>query len=410
MPTFDIYRVDRGRKIAVVFLFGLITFRATLAIFLGSLTADILLSIALASAAFLLMLHCVVKGFDIRRGGLYFFIGWCIVLFILYGLIADVGSILVPIIGFFNVCGMLVFFIYVYRTSVDRGLLFSFCKSLIVYLGLLNAFAALVQYFVSEDLFGFVSNAIYADAEVVSRPNVEKRAISFIASPQSLSLFLAFTLVLIPSVIKSQFLALTLYLIVFFAGILTVSKAFFVFILVFYVFFNLNVRGFIYLIAICLIVFVAFSYLPVDSKLGRVAQLSYFVENYQQYSAYVIWYDSIMYVDDLISQFVGKGLGVFSRGGQSIANYTLLHGSTESYFIQLYVETGLVGLGIFLVLVTSAYIRLLRIDRHVACALIGICTIGLFTPAPYGFVCGILMHFCIVSAFYVRRSNCLLLR
>ncbi len=148
----------------------------------------------------------------------------------------------------------------------------------------------------------------------------------------------------------------------------------------------------------------AFAFLPEDSKFSRILQLTYFLENYEQYSAYIIWMDSIKYVDNTVNLIAGKGLGVFSRGGQVIADYEILHGSTESFFIQLYVEVGIVGLSSFLVLAIWSYSRLLFIDKTAACALVAICAVGLFTPAPYGFVCGLLMHFCIASGLLIRSE------
>lgn len=191
----------------------------------------------------------------------------------------------------------------------------------------------------------------------------------------------------------------------FFAGLLTLSKVFFVFIMSFYVIYNLTFKRFFQLVVISSMFFFIFNYLFQEGMLGRLIQLIYFFEDYESYSAYIIWKDSVLYLDNIFNTLVGKGLGVFSRGGQSMGGYTLLHGSTESFFIQLYVELGLIGLVLFLYLLSRAYFKLLNLDKRVACGFASICIVGLFTPAPYGFVCGSLIYFCLTSGLYVKRVD-----
>jgi len=105
-----------------------------------------------------------------------------------------------------------------YSYSKDRVLLFLQIKRIIVLLCLVNALGAVLQFFVSDNLFGLTSNSIYADSEVLSNVNVERRAISFISSPQSLSLFLAFGFAIGLSYIKNTYYRVCYLSIVFLLG------------------------------------------------------------------------------------------------------------------------------------------------------------------------------------------------
>jgi len=359
--------------------------------------ADGFLLIFMSVALFLFFTHFCFVGASENASVIYVFLLWCFFLAVIYGLTADVGNYYVPVIGFFNVCGLIVFYSSVYFCTNDRLKAFYYIKYLFVLFSLVNAVGAIAQFFVSDDLFGLTSNSVYADTETLSNVNVERRAVSFISSPQSLSLFLAFGLVLAFDFVKSIFYKYLCVSLIMLAGLLTVSKAFFVFVIVYLVFYNLSWKRFSYLLAVVFLVFITFMYAPAEGKFSRILQLMLFFTNYEQYPAYIIWSESFLYVNDFYSFILGKGIGVFSRGGQVLADYRILYGSTESFFIQLYVEIGFVGLGLFLVMTMQAYFRLLTIDKSLACSLAAICSVGLFTPAPYGFVCGLLIHFCLVS-------------
>lgn len=384
---------------------ALVVFRVTIAIYAGGLFADLLLSSALLLSAVAFSLNLRQFKFEVAQVILLLYVLWCTFLVLIYGLASNVGNYFVPIVGFFNIVGLLIFCssIYVCTNNVNKFL--NYMKKILVFVGLINATGAIFQYFLSENLFGLTSNSIYADAEILSNENVTKRAISFIASPQSLSLFLAFTMFLVPDVLKGKLargLAITVFMT---AGVLTVSKAFFVFIFVYLMVYNVNLKRIGYLLATMISVYIFIIVMPEDGFLGRVIQILYFAENFEQYSAYNIWKDSIGYIDDFLGFISGKGIGVFSRGGQVLANYELLHGSTESYFIQILVETGIVGFVLLFSLVATSFFKMYPRDKVMACNLVAIAVVGVFTPAPYGYVCGLLLHFSIASGVFCFRGD-----
>lgn len=384
---------------------ALVVFRVTLAIYSGGLVADFLLSMVLLVSVFAFLLNWRQFKFEVGHAILVLYILWCTLLVPLYGLTSNVGNYFVPIVGYFNIVGLLIFYSSIYLCTSDTGKYLSYIKQILVFVGLINAVGAVCQYFLSENLFGLTSNAIYADAEILSNENVTKRAISFIASPQSLSLFLAFTMFLVPAVLKGKLargLAIAIFLI---AGVLTVSKAFFVFILAYLLVYNVSFKRLGYLVITMVAVYVFIIVMPEDGFLGRVIQILYFAENFEQYSAYIIWKDSINYIDDFVGFISGKGIGVFSRGGQVLANYEVLHGSTESYFIQILVETGIVGFVLLFSLVITSFLKMYPRDKVMACNLVAIAVVGVFTPAPYGYVCGLLMHFCLASGVFCFRND-----
>ncbi|WP_219704238.1 hypothetical protein [Marinomonas lutimaris] len=393
------------QKIFICFIFFLIVFRGSLAIVIGSsLIVNGLFLVGVISSFCLFIVRMFFSGLYRELFFIYLFVFWCFFLVCIYGLTATVGDYFVAIIGFINLCGLLLFYSLVYLCSRKRFALFLFIKKTILFVAIINAVGAIFQYYISVDLFGLISNAVYADSEKLSNVNVTKRAVSFISSPQSLSLFLAFAFVLVPSVTDKKNIQWVIYLLLFFSGLLTVSKAFVVFLIVYLLLCNFKLKRFGYFSALIVFLTLVFSFFSHEGQFSRVLQLIYLIENYEQYSAYIIWKESIFYVDDALSFFVGKGLGVFSRGGQEFSNYDILHGSTESFFIQLFVETGVIGFLIFVSLVIFSYFKLASIDKNLAYGLAAICVIGLFSPAPYGFVCGMLMYFCLASGVFLNLN------
>ena len=105
----------------------------------------------------------------------------------------------------------------------------------------------------------------------------------------------------------------------------------------------------------------------------------------------------------------GQGIGVFSRGSQLLYDYSLLYGSTESFFIQMFVEIGVFGVVIFGLVLIKAFLGLLSYSRYFASMLASMCIVGMFTPALYGYTAGLCFYFLIILGFYInnfRENEC----
>ncbi|WP_411991684.1 hypothetical protein [Agarivorans sp. DSG3-1] len=331
----------------------------------------------------------------------FFYIFYLTFLVLVFELTASFGSGFTALIGFSNLaCIFLFWFVYFNFYSSERNA--EKVIMLFVTVGFINAIGAAIQFYISPSLFGLISNGVYADSEVLENVNVTRRAISFIASPQSLSLYLAFSLCLSTGCKLGAWKGGVVRSVLLFAGFLTVSKAFFVFVFVFVLFNYLTVRYIGFLILLLLAFFIGvYSF---QEHLARVVQIVYFLNNIDDYSAYRIWEDSLNYALSFPGLFIGHGIGVFSRGAQQIGGYVILHGSTESFFLQLLVETGLLGTSIFIMLMLISAFRLYFMNRVVFSCLIGFSAISIFTPAVYGFSTGLGFYFCIVWGLLGRKG------
>lgn len=312
-------------------------------------------------------------------------------------------SYLVALIGFLNLGALIVFWMYLFE-----WVKYSRVKILVTYLFVLlagaNAVGAIVQYYVSLDLFGLIKHVNYTREDAYLNEGFTKRAVSFVAAPQSLSLLLAFGFALTLSIRNLVYRHL-LQGIFILAGTLTLSKAFVVFLIVFclvkVVRFNAGLVVGVVLMSMGLSALVILS-----PELGRVGQLFYYIGNLQEYPAYSIWRDSILISNNPVNFLFGNGLGLFSRGGQSLVGYSIHEGSTESYFIQVYVECGVVGLAFLLFLIALSSMKLaLANQKTLLGCLLGFSAVGLFTPALYGLVCGLAFYFCIFSGLAIRKRG-----
>lgn len=211
----------QGYNWSVFFLvasFLLVTFRHTIGLTIGGGVANGMLFVFFVSSLVFWLFKVFIFSFDRASFFISVYVAWCVLLVFLYGLVSDVGSYIVPLVGFFNVCGLLILFSCIYSYTLDRYQLFCLGIKVVVFICLFNAVGAIIQYYLSESIFGLVSHAVYTDAEVLSDVNVNKRAISFISSPQSLSLFLAFGFVIVPSVVRSKLSKCFFYFLIFLLG------------------------------------------------------------------------------------------------------------------------------------------------------------------------------------------------
>ena len=368
------------RYIYILLFFSFFIFsRNTLSTFgLGIVNNVIILLFIIASVLFLFTEKKIKKCYTY----IYIYICYCLVLFLISPLLSVNSSYGVAIIGITNLILFLPFWIKMYK-EVDS----EFIIKVLAGIGLINAVGALLQYFISPDIFGLVSNSIYGNPDNINKENVTKRAISFIASPQSLSIVLAVTFILIMDIISKKKLFWILAApLVFISGVLTVSKAFFVFIAIYYSIKYLKFSMLLKLLWVMTALVAIVYFYP--GFFERVQYIPYFLLNIESYSAFPIWLDAISYPSTLSNVMIGSGLGLFSRGAQYIFDYQVLGGSTESFILQLYLEVGVIGLLLFLAMITYPILQNLSAKREYTAMILSFVVVGLFAPSIYGFSAG----------------------
>lgn len=374
------------------FLIGIVTLmlvsRTTLSIVFSPLAF-----LPLITGALIIVLNFFKNGFKFSRKAIIFLIILLLlslIQIILFPLLTIQNGTFIPFLGIFQyIFPILFWYSFFYLNEQKREVYFSFFIDLIYKFGLLVALLAYVQYFLSPSIFGLIENDVYAPADGQINLNVTKRAISLISSPQSLGLFLGFCVALHLSFKSRTRFAIFKLLIIFGAGVLTGSKAFLIFIGIFFLLnlFRYSLR--ISLFAITAIVLSPFflQYVDTDTleRFGFIISRILFLS---EYNTFQIWMSYLFFPSNDFQVLLGHGIGVMGTASQSIYDYKILNGSTESFLIQIFFESGAIILCIFIIFffwcLFKCYIA------HNLKPYAGILVPSLFvmigTPAFYGFV------------------------
>lgn len=309
------------------------------------------------------------------------------------------------IVGFCNIFAPMFFFLTLYRLSTDKEMIFYNIIKFIILITIINSIGAIIQGSISENIFGLISNDIYANKEFMERGTVTPRFISFISSPQSLALFLAFGLALVayfwPENYPKKYKIISL-LLIFISGSLTLSKAFFLFILIIFIgntLINRNLLTPVFLFSLLLLGFISF-----NEKFERIYTASSFIFNISSYSAFKHWIIGFQDMDKLGNLLLGKGVGFYSRGGQILSGSNDIHG-VESYFIQIFAEIGLIGFLSILFIIINSVRNYLTINKLFIPIIVAFVVNGFFSPALYGYLSGTIFSFIIISSYFIKRIN-----
>ena len=303
--------------------------------------------------------------------------GFCVLFF---PLVTIVNKSLTPLFGLFQLTLPILLAMFIARIARFDG---ETVVKIIILIGFVNSLGGIIQYFISQDLFGLISNRVY-DGVLYAGPNVAKRAISFFASPQSLAILLAFCIpITYYSNISVKFKYLFIPLMLF-CGFLTGSKAFLIYLLT-YAVLSIDRSKLIYFI-VFLILMLSIGNTGYE-LVDRITDVKYKVLNISDYPTFLIWSEFLQYSNSTIEVLFGRGFGVVSTASQLIYDYKILNGSAESFFIQLYFEIGLVGLSLFcLMYFFSAYKLFINTKtKYIGISLFSMASNMAFSPAFYGF-------------------------
>jgi len=308
--------------------------------------------------------------------------------FVLLTLLSPVLGIpiLVAFVGYLNITLMFTFWFFYFRNKgITDFVQFEKVQKKLVIVGLILAVAAILQFFVNSTLWGLLPETIFTDND--RGANYTKRAVSFISSPQALSITLGVLFALsIKSSFKIKILKPMILSLIFIAGVLTFSKAFFVFLAIYWIlslrksFFFSMILGCFFLLTISLT-----EYLGDENGLQRILNIPKLLSNIENYHSFEIWYYYFSQNIEDISIIVGKGIGSLSRAYEIFVSPLFI--SSESYIIQIYYETGV--LGVFVIGYTYLYAiyNLYKSDKtkYLSFILIAFMTNMIASPAFYGF-------------------------
>ena len=305
--------------------------------------------------------------FKITNGYIAAFNGYLLILVIKDFIL---NNPIVSIIGSLNYLLFLNFFYLKFKLNTD----IKYYNKYINYIFFFILIGAFVNFFVSPNIFGLINETVYSNQENLSKLNFTKRAVSFIKSPQSLGFILSLFFLLHKRYnIKSKIFSL----IIFIAGIITFSKSFF---LTIFTSISLKYRRklvYIFIIIITFINFIDVNALPFGFQ--RILNIGNTVNNFAN-SDRVESYSYFLTYDNFPTFMLGNGVGKLSRGAEIFSNSNEIFQSSESFIIQLYYEIGILGLFIFLLLMTKIFRNLKNKEVFFI-----ILILSIFTPSLYGY-------------------------
>lgn len=312
-------------------------------------------------------------------------------------------SFLQPIIGFFNLASALSFFVSAFYIFKDKNKFINKIIRLFVIISLINSVGAFIQVFISIDIFGLINNSVYTNIELMKTGNIQVRAISFISSPQSLSLTLSISCILClrfnPFENKNK--NSLSFIICLLGGILTISKAFYLPLCIFFfleMILKKNIKVIIVSIPILLILFMS-------TFTERIVEGFSTIFNISEYSAYEHWINGLKEMDNISNFLFGKGVGYYSRGFQLLSGNDESVLSVESFIIQLFSEAGLIITLLFIIIIYISLKLSFKKDYRWGLLQLSILSVGLFTPAIYGFVVGFQYYFILLVPFYLNNQQ-----
>lgn len=136
------------------------------------------------------------------------------------------------IIGFVSIFGYLMFWTLVFN-KYNKLMLNGFKKKFykwISWIGIINSILGIYQYFIDPSILGLVTNKIYGNSNILLNPNVTRRVVGFLGSPQNYSLFIGISFLTAQQVFVRNKIRFIVLPILIFGGLLSGSRTFFLFI------------------------------------------------------------------------------------------------------------------------------------------------------------------------------------
>lgn len=404
----DVNKIDGTSRIIIILTVSAILVRGT---FLRNVGGVYFLFLVVQYLSIIVMTFKIIRigSFSKQLYLLFFFATYLLISIVTYLAINVTRDFIIPLIGMLNVFSSFAFWLLLAEINKNKIYdLIWFNHSMILWVGVLNAIIAIIQYYFSSDVFGLLADNIYTTN---INSNITERAVSLIGSPQTLSIILGVALVIAT---EYQYTHKTIKIyaisIILLAGILTFSKMFILFVSVYAILQVWVKRRFVFMfksillsLSILLILIQFKDYDGVD----RLLSILTIIGNLSDYSTYNIWIEFMSYDNDFFHSIFGHGLGVMSRGAQIYSTEQILTGSTESYLVQIYFELGLAGILVFLALYSYSIHKYTKNIRFKHCGILLIAFIAniVGSPAFYGFTTSFIMYSIISPGLYIPSDN-----
>ena len=142
-----------------------------------------------------------------------------------------------------------------------------------------------------------------------------------------------------------------------------------------------------------------------DNGLERILNLPKLLSNIENYESFKIWYYYFKENDEFITIILGKGIGSLSRAYEMIISPLFI--SSESYLVQLYYESGIVGILVFCFIYLKSIINLYKDEKtkYLSYILIAFISNILASPAFYGYSTSFLIYPIIVFGILKNKTN-----
>lgn len=291
----------------------------------------------------------------------------------------NLGVIFTSFLSYTFFLNFWVFFINSNLNSLNRIVKIMYNFVLIISLG------AIVQFFYDPNLFGLIDYSIYSDDVNLSKSVFSKRAISIIKSPQTLGFVLV--LFLIHSKHSKN-------IIIFIAGVLTFTKAFFLAVII-KLFLNFKFKTYLILVSFIFMLIFAIQNFSNISGFERIYSFLYSENLNSQNERILRWLYYINNFEYLTDYIYGNGLGIGSRSYEILTNKSLEY-SSESFVIQLFSETGFLGLFVFF----TPFFYLFLINKKVRINIFIFFILLFISPAFYGFSVTFLIYPLLLLPFF----------
>jgi hypothetical protein len=328
---------------------------------------------------------------------------YVLILTIAAGLLS-VNDKIIPVIGSLNILlFLLVYFILFNKIKSKRDYIFESLVKYMLILGVIIALGAVVQHFFSPSLWGLIEHHIYTH-EIVNI-NINKRAVSFISSPQSLGLFLSImTILTLINKVKFSLQWIFLLSLFIFAGYLTETK---IYVMTVSLYMALVLTYKYKVLGIVVVIILLGASILIDfPNTQRAFQYLTIITSLEDYATFIIWKNFVLFDSTLLQILFGHGVGALSRGSQSIGGYSILNGSTESFIIQLYFELGVIGLVLYLTLYIRSVLNFSKSYKYKEYAILLLTMFFpmLFVPSFYGFTSSIILNMFLVFGLFLRSN------
>jgi len=243
-----------------------------------------------------------------------------------------------------------------------------------------NIIVGLYQYFIDPSVFGLVSG-IFGSKEFMSASNVTRRVVGFMGSPQVFSATCGISL-FVASTIENSIWRLMISILIIVGGLLTGSRAFGIFVILFvaYIAIDMNYRKRL----ICIILVIV-ALMICGSYVGGIIRNS---ETLSRNFIFTRWAASKIYFNSFSKfkwyEFVfGKGFGL-DGWNASLSNISFDYSSTESCLISIVYQLGTIE-ALFFVLAFCKIFLNIKQNKLGKFLILGIFINLCCTPAFAGF-------------------------